>query len=115
MRREALVLHLALFTWREGVTDEQVAGLTADLEVMAASIEEIVQYSCGPNLGITPSTADFVVAAAVVDAAGLAAYLSHPLHRAAQETWLDHMVASRVAAQLPMPFDVRTHDEPRDE
>lgn len=101
-----MILHLALFTWNEDVTPEQVAGLTADLEAMAAAIDEIVQYSCGPNLGITPSTADFVVAAAVTDADGLAAYLSHPLHRAVQQNRLDHMVASRLAAQLPMPFDV---------
>lgn len=101
-----MILHLAMFTWNEDVTAEQVAGLTAALEEMAGGIEEIVQYSCGPNLGITPSTADFVVAAAVTDAGGLAAYLSHPLHRAVQADWLDHMVASRLAAQLPMPFDV---------
>lgn len=102
-----MILHLALFTWNDDVTAEQVDGLTADLNAMAAAIEEIVQYSCGPNLGLTPSTADFVVAAAVADAAGLATYLAHPLHRAVQEKWLDHMVAGRLAAQLPMPFAVQ--------
>lgn len=102
-----MILHLALFTWRDGVTTEQVRGLTADLEAMAAGIDDIVQYACGPNLAITPSAADFVVAAAVTDADGLARYLAHPLHRAAQERWLDHMAASRLAAQLPMPFPVQ--------
>ena len=102
-----MILHLAMFTWHDDVTPEQVDGLTADLDAMAAGIEQIVQYACGPNLGLTPSTADFVVAAAVTDAEGLAAYLGHPLHRAVQAKWLAPMVASRLAAQLPMPFDVQ--------
>lgn len=102
-----MILHLAMFTWNHDVTADQVEGLVADLNAMAAGIDEIVQYSCGPNLGITPSTADFVVAAAVIDADGLATYLAHPMHRAVQERWLDHMAAGRLAAQLPMPFDVR--------
>lgn len=103
-----MILHLAMFTWNDDVTADQIDGLTADLNAMAAEIEEIVQYSCGPNLGLTPSSADFVVAAAVTDADGLGTYLGHPLHRAVQEKWLAQMVASRLAAQLPMPFDVRT-------
>lgn len=102
-----MILHLAMFTWNDGVTAGQVEGLAADLNAMASEIDTIVQYSCGPNLGLTPSAADFVVAAAVTDADGLATYLSHPLHRAAQERWLDQMVSARLAAQLPMPFDVR--------
>jgi len=103
-----MILHLALFTWNDGVTPAQIEGLTADLLAMADGLDQIVHYSCGPNLGLTPSTADFVVAAAVTDADGLASYLSHPLHRAVQTRWLDRMVASRLAAQMPMPFDVPT-------
>lgn len=101
-----MILHLAMFTWTDDVTPHQVEGLTADLNAMARGIEEIVQYSCGPNLAITPSKADFVVTAAVTNADGLATYLAHPLHRAVQERWLDQMVASRLAAQVPMPFDL---------
>jgi hypothetical protein len=103
-----MILHLAMFTWNDRVTAEQVGGLTADLNAMAAQIDAIVEYACGPNLAITPSTADFVVAAAVIDADGLAAYLADPLHRAVQERWLDHMVSARLAAQLPMPFATQT-------
>jgi hypothetical protein len=103
-----MIMHLAMFTWNNGVTAEQVESLTADLNAMAVRIDAIVQYSCGPNLGLTPSTADFVVAAAVTDADDLAGYLAHPLHRAVQEKWLDHMVSARLAAQLPMPFAVQT-------
>jgi len=103
-----MILHLAMFTWSDGVTAEHIDGLTADLNAMAVRIDAIVQYACGPNLAITPSTADFVVAAAVTDADGLAAYLADPLHRAVQEKWLDHMVSARLAAQIPMPFAIQT-------
>lgn len=101
-----MILHLALFGWHDTVGPDDVEGLTSDLRSMAAQIDSIVSYSCGPNLRITASTADYVVAAAVTDADGLAAYLGHPLHRAVQERWLDRMAASRLAAQLPMPFAV---------
>lgn len=101
-----MILHLALFTWTGDVTADDVAGLTADLHAMADQLDPIEQYACGPNLGITPSSADFVVAAAVRDEDGLRAYLTHPLHQAVQERWLTRMTAARSAAQLPMPFTV---------
>ncbi|MBU2695295.1 Dabb family protein [Nocardioides sp. WV_118_6] len=101
-----MILHLALFTWADDVTAEDIAGASADLHLMADQLDAIVQYSCGPNLGITPSTADFVVAAAVRDEDGLREYLTHPLHQAVQARWLTRMTASRTAAQLPMPFSV---------
>ena len=95
-----MILHLALFTWREGVTGDQVAELTRQLNEMAAGIPELRQYHCGTNLRLRPSDADYAVAAIVDDARGLAAYLDSDAHSAVYDRLLGDMIERRQAAQL---------------
>lgn len=97
-----MILHIATFTWKPEVTAEHVAGLTADLEAMAAETPSLRRYLCGESLRLRPG-ADFGVAAVVDDEAGLAAYLDSPAHAAVYETWLGWMIETRQAAQLPLP------------
>ena len=77
-----MILHLAMFTWRDDVTAAAVADLTAQLEAMAAGIPSLRTYHCGENLRLRPSDADYAVAAMVDDEAGLAAYLDSDAHKA---------------------------------
>jgi len=97
-----MILHIAQFTWKPEVTDEQVAALTTALTEMAAQIPQIVSYRAAPNLRVRPSTTDFAVAAIVAGPDELAAYLDHPLHAAVYADHLGAMVAERAAAQLPI-------------
>jgi hypothetical protein len=98
-----MILHLALFRWRESVTDDDVAALTAALEEMAAGNPAIRGYRCGPHLRLRPSPADFGVAALVDDEDGLAAYLDAPAHAAVYERHLSAMLLDRQAVQLSVP------------
>lgn len=102
-----MILHLALFTWTEEVGDDDVVALTSDLRAMAAGIPELVAYECGENLRLRPAGADYAVAAIVEDEAGLAAYLDSAAHAEVYEKHLGRMLASRMAAQLPVPDDAR--------
>jgi hypothetical protein len=102
-----VILHLAAFTWKEGVTAAEVAALTADLEAMAGGMPQLVSYRCGENLRLRPGGADYAVAALVADQAGLDAYLDSPAHAEVYEKHLGRMLASRTAAQLPVPEDAR--------
>lgn len=95
-----MILHLALFTWREDVTADMVAELTRQLTEMAAAIPELREYHCGENLRLRPSDADYAVAASVDDAGGLAAYLDSAAHAAVYDRILGRMIAHRQAAQL---------------
>jgi hypothetical protein len=95
-----MILHLALFTWREDVTEADVQELTAQLTAMAAEIPELRRYECGANLRVRPSPADYAVAAVVDDEAALAAYLDSEAHRLVYERILGRMIAERQAAQL---------------
>jgi hypothetical protein len=101
-----VILHLVAFTWKEGVSADQVAALTTALEAMADGIPELVSYRCGENLRLRPG-ADYAVAAIVRDEAGLTAYLDSPAHAAVYENHMGRMLESRMAAQLPVPEDAR--------
>lgn len=101
-----MILHLVAFTWKEGVSADQVAALTSALEEMADGIPELVSYRCGVNLRLRPG-ADYAVAAIVRDEAGLTAYLDSPAHAAVYENHMGKMLESRMAAQLPVPEDAR--------
>jgi hypothetical protein len=95
-----MILHLALFTWRDDVTPDDVAELTRQLTDMAGGIPALRRYHCGENLRLRPSDADYAVAAMVDDADGLAAYLDSDAHKAVYDRILGRMIASRQAAQL---------------
>jgi hypothetical protein len=99
-----VILHLVAFTWKEGVSADQVAALTVALQEMADGIPELVSYRCGENLRLRPG-ADYAVAAIVRDEAGLTAYLDSPAHAAVYENHMGKMLESRMAAQLPVPED----------
>jgi hypothetical protein len=95
-----MILHLAVFTFKDDVSPADVAQLTAELTAMAAEIPEIRRYQCGANLRLRPSPADYGVAALVDDEAGLAAYLDSPEHAGVYERLLGRMIAERSAVQL---------------
>ena len=97
-----MILHLAMFTWIDTVTGDDVTRLKAALTEMAAGIPQLRSYVADENLRVRPSAADFAVAAIVDDEEALAAYLDHPAHKAVYEAHLGWMIAERHAAQLPL-------------
>jgi hypothetical protein len=95
-----MILHLAVFTFNDDVSADDIARLTSELTAMAAEIPAIRRYRCGANLRLRPSPADYAVAALVDDEAGLNAYLDSPQHAAVYERLLGGMIADRSAVQL---------------
>jgi len=95
-----MILHIAIFTWKDDVTAADVADLTAQLEALAGSVTALRSYHCGENLRLRPSDADYAVAAMVDDEAGLADYLDSDAHQAVYDRLLGRMIERRQAAQL---------------
>jgi hypothetical protein len=95
-----MIQHLALFTFKTGTTDDEIAELTRHLTEMAAGIPELRGYHAGPNLRLRPSDADYAVSAVVDDEAGLTAYLDSDAHKAVYDAILGRLVERRQAAQL---------------
>jgi hypothetical protein len=54
-----MIMHVAVFTWRESTTSEEIAGVEAALSRMPALIPALKEYHFGSNLGLRPGTADF--------------------------------------------------------
>jgi hypothetical protein len=94
-----MIMHLALFTWREGTTREDIARVEAELGRMPALVPALQGYHFGANLGLRPSTADFAVCA-VISQAELSTYLDHPEHLRVVREVIAPLLASRTAVQI---------------
>ncbi len=97
-----MILHSVAFTWNDDVTTSDVDGVTGALLSMASALPVLRFYSCGTNLRIRPSAADFAVVAVVEDEAALATYLDSDEHALVQREWLSRMIKERIAFQLPI-------------
>lgn len=94
-----MIMHLALFTWREGITREDVARVEAELSRMPTAVPALREYHFGPDLGLRPGTADFAVCA-VISQAELSSYLDHPEHQRVVREVISPLLASRTAVQV---------------
>jgi hypothetical protein len=95
-----MIIHVAIFTWVDGVEAAEVEQLTAALREMADRLPMLRSYHCGANLRVRPG-GDYAVVAVVDDAAALEAYLESVEHRAVYARLLGRMIAERLAAQIP--------------
>ena len=95
-----MIAHLALFRFKEGTTDAQIAALTEALTALPAQIEVLRSYTALPNLRVRPG-ADFGVIAIADDADDVGAYLDHPAHMAVVEQHMAPIMAERTVVQLP--------------
>ncbi len=98
-----MILHLALFTWRDDVDDAAVADLERALADMAGRLRMLRGYRCGPNQRVRPRPPHIVVAALVDDEQALAEYLDSAEHAEVYARHLSAMIETRQAAQLSVP------------
>jgi hypothetical protein len=94
------VLHMAVFEWFEGVTEDQVEALCADLATMPERIEGVRSYRFGRDLGLRDANFDFGVVAELDGPEDVDRYLDHPLHLELVANHIVHMVATRRAVQI---------------
>jgi hypothetical protein len=95
-----MIMHLATFVWRDGVTAEQVEPFSAALATLPAQIPQLRRYVYGRDLGLRPGNGDFGVCALVDDRAGLLAYLDHPEHQRAVRELALPFAERRTAVQI---------------
>ena len=95
-----MILHLAVFRWKEGVTPDDVARLCEELAAFRTRIDCIIDYQFGADLGLRQGNADFGVAALVESPGAIAEYLDHPAHKELVSTVIAPMSESRTAVQI---------------
>lgn len=96
------VLHMAMFRWYDGVTDQQIDALSRDLATMPERIDGVRSYRFGPDLGLRDGNFDFGVVAELDGPDDVDRYLDHPLHLELVANHIVHMVAIRRAVQISL-------------
>jgi hypothetical protein len=99
-RHPASVLHLVELTWKPGVEQTSVEGLTHDLHQMASELEMIRSFTCGPALHLRSGGADYAILVGFDTGADLLDYLTHPLHIETLHRWAAIMVQEKQSIQI---------------
>jgi hypothetical protein len=81
----SMLRHVAMFKWRDGVTDEQKAGARDALAALKREVPSVVEYTVGFDIGRNPNNWDMVLVADFEDVTGLEAYFAHPVMNAASD------------------------------
>jgi hypothetical protein len=95
-----VLTHVALFSWRPGVTEEQVQALRDGLAALPGVIPEIQAYRFGTDAGLIEGNMDFAVVAEFADSDGYRAYAAHPAHRDLFDRLLRPILDGRAVAQV---------------
>ena len=75
-----MFVHVVLFRWKPGTTDDQVAPIAPALQALAATLP-VVTYECGTTLGPVPANGyDFGVVARFEDRSGWDEYMASEEH-----------------------------------
>lgn len=96
------VRHVVVFSWKGGVTPEQIEGVSAALRRLPVVIPEIRDYRFGPDLGVNEGNADFVVVADFDSLDDYLVYRDHPDHRAVVNETIRPLLADRTAVQYQL-------------
>ena len=80
-----MLRHVAMFKWRDEVTDEQKVAARDALAALKQQVPSVVEYTVGFDIGRNPNNWDMVLVAEFEDVAGLESYFAHPVMNAASD------------------------------
>lgn len=94
------VIHIAMFRFKQDVTDEQIRAFEAELATMPERTGCLLSYQFGRDLGARDGNFDFGVVAELDSADQIDGYLDHPAHLDLVRDHVRHIVAERKAVQM---------------
>jgi hypothetical protein len=94
-----MIRHVSLLTFVPEATPEQIDAVATALRALPPRIPELRDYRVGPDAGVDPGNATFVVIGDFDDADGYRAYRDHPEHVAVAKEHILPILAARTAAQ----------------
>lgn len=74
-----MIQHTVVFRWTSESTLD-VARLESQLRALAGTVDGVLSYHCGPDLGLREGNVDFAVAAVFSDEEAFLTYANHPVH-----------------------------------
>jgi quinol monooxygenase YgiN len=80
-----MLRHVAMFRWKDGVSDEQKQAARGALAALKQEVPSVVEYTVGFDIRRNPNNWDMVLVADFHDVAGLESYFAHPIMNAASD------------------------------
>jgi hypothetical protein len=75
-----MVVHIALFKWRDDVLEEEIDYIMGEIQSLKEKITGIIELYCGKNLSKWSKGYTHAVIVKVKDKEALDAYRNHPAH-----------------------------------
>ena len=98
-----MIRHVALLTFTDGTTDDQVEAIERALSSLPGVIPELHAYAIGRDLGINEGNATFAVVADCATIDDYLVYRDHPEHRRIITELITPALAARTGAQYELP------------
>lgn len=95
-----MIRHIALFTFNDDVSPDQVDDLADALRALPSTIESIRSYGCGRDLEAIEGTWDFAVIGDFDDLDAYRAYANHPDHVAVVEHHVKPILHTMARVQI---------------
>ena len=94
-----MILHHVVFTWKNDVTPERVAELTAAIDALHGLVPGLISIRGSPDARLRPGNPDYLLSATFADEGAWHAYQVHPDHKALLRDMIEPMAAHRLAIQ----------------
>lgn len=75
-----MVIHIALFKWRDDVSEKDISQVMADIKSLKGKINGITELYCGKNFSKWSKSYTHAVIVKVKDREALEVYRNHPRH-----------------------------------
>jgi hypothetical protein len=93
--------HVVMFKWNDDVDDGHIAAVSAGLDDLAATIEQIKDYRHGPDVGLSDQNFDYVVVGDFESADDYLVYRDHPVH----QEFIAELIAGRVGQRAAVQYE----------
>jgi Stress responsive A/B Barrel Domain len=94
-----VIRHVALLTFVDGATEEQVRAIEEALSTLPARLPQLRAYAIGRDLGINAGNASFAVVAEFANIDDYVAYRDDAEHRRIIAELISPILAARTGAQ----------------
>jgi hypothetical protein len=82
---DGMLRHVAMFKWKEGVTDDQKKAARDALANLKETVPSVVEYTVGFDIERNPNNWDMVLVADFKDVEGLESYFADSIMNAASD------------------------------
>lgn len=95
-----MIVHTVIFTWKAGVSREQVTALSDALDALRDEVTMVRNLHHGADLNLREGNGDYVLVATFDNEDGWREYQAHPAHKMFVAEFVAPLQQHRIAAQI---------------